>query len=888
MESPEVFIIPGLQQEEQLAVQKRSLEVQKALRNLSIDADEAPVITVLCSGGGLRAHIACLGVLSEMKEHSLLDTVTYLAAVSGSTWALSSFYANKGNIKETEAELKRRFIEKEWNLGSCLEKAKWAAWLESYSLTDFWAYMVVSKQTRELQDCCLSSMRKHVEDGTLPYPIFAAIDDDLKAAWEKRKTLKSWFEFTPHHVGYPALGAYISTTLFGSKFENGELVRSELERDMSFLKGLWGSALARIDDIKNHLYNLLAKLEETWNMKHFGSYSEEGMGMSVEKALVEVVVAYIEEQDASIIQEKFKVLQLALGTESKDEGNKDQSAWLALETVQNWTKSSEEERIRFMEHLVQSLTRQEQLLSRGAVSDFLTSCKDFVTLFCKTAICLMKWEWGTTHNFLHKHGGISDEVMSGREYLHLVDAGLAINTPYPLVLPPTRKAHLILSFDFSADDPFETLKATAAYCGLNNIPFPPLKETELQECAKAPSDCYIFKGDTGPVIMHFPLFNTKSCEGEVQKWVDNYGTIKLADSYTEDVVANLLEVSKKNVRNNKENILREIRNLTSDVYFDWSQRCRTEVSRPVDAEPLSSERRLYNARCSGDWTQPRAPRSSVQELNRTSFGCHMSCVGDSEYAVLASLGETRNFLPGDETATSAVHNPGHLGRQYVFAHGPPLLADRSPGNRNDVDFDWSQRCRTEVTRPVDAEHLGSERHLYNLRRSGDWTQPRALRSSFHCSLFGVLPVSKLPLTGWSPQIPAVWTPRLPAPHLPRGQRTGRRLWSEQIQAPLLTPGPDRELTSWFPELREIQRPSGAQGIGHLGVQGAADLRPAALRPVLYTLPTWTGLLLLWSSSARDQAHIAMCLRASHSTRRQPGPACCAVSPEISGATGGRS
>lgn len=163
---------------------------------------------------------------------------------------------------------------------------------------------------------------------------------------------------------------------------------------------------------------------------------------------------------------------------------------------------------------------------------------------------------------MHKHGGISDEAISGREFLHLVDAGLAINTAYPLILPPTWKAHLILSFDFSADDPFETLKATAAYCGLNNIPFPPLKETELQEWAKAPSDCYIFQGDTGPVIMHFPLFNTKSCEGEVQKWVDSYGTIILADSYTEDVVVNLLEVSKKNVRNNKENILREIRNFT--------------------------------------------------------------------------------------------------------------------------------------------------------------------------------------------------------------------------------------------------------------------------------------------------------------------------------------
>lgn len=47
---------------------------------------QAPVIAVLGSGGGLRAYIACLGVLSEMKELGLLDAVTYLAGISGSTW----------------------------------------------------------------------------------------------------------------------------------------------------------------------------------------------------------------------------------------------------------------------------------------------------------------------------------------------------------------------------------------------------------------------------------------------------------------------------------------------------------------------------------------------------------------------------------------------------------------------------------------------------------------------------------------------------------------------------------------------------------------------------------------------------------------------------------
>lgn len=54
--------------------------------NCSSSNAQAPVVAVLGSGGGLRAHIACLGVLSEMKELGLLDAITYLAGVSGSTW----------------------------------------------------------------------------------------------------------------------------------------------------------------------------------------------------------------------------------------------------------------------------------------------------------------------------------------------------------------------------------------------------------------------------------------------------------------------------------------------------------------------------------------------------------------------------------------------------------------------------------------------------------------------------------------------------------------------------------------------------------------------------------------------------------------------------------
>lgn len=186
----------------------------------------------------------------------------------------------------------------------------------------------------------------------------------------------------------------------------------------------------------------------------------------------------------------------------------------------------------------------------------------------KTGLCLFKWEWGTIHNFLYRYATadtIPYKTLCDRQFLHLVDAGFAINSPYPLVLPPARDADLIISFDFSSGDPFETLRATAAYCQHNSIHFPPVDEAKLQEWAQDPHSCYILQGDKGPVVMHIPLFNLDNCGTEMQDCINTYGTIKLSDTYSLELITKLLELSKQNVRLNKDNILKEMRKAASAV-----------------------------------------------------------------------------------------------------------------------------------------------------------------------------------------------------------------------------------------------------------------------------------------------------------------------------------
>lgn len=48
---------------------------------------------------------------------------------------------------------------------------------------------------------------------------------------------ETWFEFTPHEAGYPAVGAFINTSLFGSDFENGELKVKKKEKTICYLEG---------------------------------------------------------------------------------------------------------------------------------------------------------------------------------------------------------------------------------------------------------------------------------------------------------------------------------------------------------------------------------------------------------------------------------------------------------------------------------------------------------------------------------------------------------------------------------------------------------------------------------------------------------------------------
>ncbi|XP_068959404.1 cytosolic phospholipase A2 gamma isoform X2 [Petaurus breviceps papuanus] len=571
-ESSDIRIHFGISDEEKAAVRNRGKQVLQALKKLGLNVMKIPVVSVLVSGGGLRAAIACQGVLSELSRVGILDMVTYVAGVSGSTWCMASLFTQLDgwtDLEKAEKELKRRLQEDSWDLSVALDGLCDAAERDDYSLTDFWSYSVVYYLTKELLDTCPSHMRHQSVMGSVPYPIFATIDKDLKSG-EREKTLSehgpglqmlddhlpaSWFEFTPDWAGYSTLGfstpgAYVSTTHCGSKFKGGKLIQEKPERDFSYLRALCGSALADMKTILKTIKDFFWKFihDSSTQLKMLLTDPEGVTLKNTMDQLFNLVYVFLTNGDCLPIMKNLHRIMAATGSKHFSEA----TALINKITELRGQPSQDQQRQFIQELLEKSLN--EDLLEQSSAPSFLK-------FLWKTINCLFSWTWGTTNNFLYEYD-TEYKLLTKKKNMYLMDAGMAINSAYPLILPPVRNTEIILSFDFSEGDPSETIKATEKYCKACDIPFPPVDGAKLDQEAKAPSDLYIFEGENAPVVMHFPLFNKVNCGSKevIKQRHNTYATFRLT-KYSDAEVCQLLEDSKANVRNNKDYIFMKIGDL---------------------------------------------------------------------------------------------------------------------------------------------------------------------------------------------------------------------------------------------------------------------------------------------------------------------------------------
>uniref|UniRef100_A0A670XXA6 Phospholipase A2 n=1 Tax=Pseudonaja textilis TaxID=8673 RepID=A0A670XXA6_PSETE len=525
--------------EEREFLEKRKKIVSKALNSIlklreDLSTNEVPVVAVLGSGGGIRALSSFYGSLLGLQQLNLLDCVTYLAGISGSTWCLSVLYQDH---EWSQKDLKHPISNAQDKISSSKVAVFSSEHMKYYfqelnamenagrkvSFTDLWGLIVEYFLQQKEDQSKLSDQQEAVKYGQNPYPIYAAVNVRPNVRGDD---FAEWCEFTPYEVGFRKYGAFIRTEDFDSEFFMGRLIKKHPEPRICYLQGMWGSAFAAsLDDVC---------------LKVVGS------GFSFLETLGDVVKV-IDDSRRFHFRDPMR-----LKTRLVIPGGP------LLQIFQDFFKSR---------------------ITAGETFNFMQGLylhRDYINLknFCAISLVRLKYYcFSPPETHLDAFPNMLTPM---EETLYLVDGGFSINSPFPLLIQPERDVDVILSFNYSWEAPFEVLELTEKYCRERDIPFPEIIFNKEDE--ESPKECYLFmdaENPKAPIVLHFPLVNDTfrkykmpgiERESEEEKTFADF-QIEGKDSpyrtfnftYTSDEFDRLVQLNCYNVLNNMDAILKALR-----------------------------------------------------------------------------------------------------------------------------------------------------------------------------------------------------------------------------------------------------------------------------------------------------------------------------------------
>ncbi|XP_068961922.1 cytosolic phospholipase A2 zeta [Petaurus breviceps papuanus] len=444
---------------EQMFLDKRKQVVSKALQKvLELDEaprnDQVPVVAVLGTGGGTRAMTSLYGSLTGLQDLGFLDTVTYLSGISGSTWCISTIYKDPAwsqTSLQGPTRQARNFV--------CSTKT--GAFLSDQ--LRYYSQQLMARENSGLNASLIDLWGLLIEYFLYQEENPVKLSDQRAAVVQGQnpypiyaginvhrnissQDFAEWCEFTPYEVGFPKYGAFVPTELFGSEFFMGRLLRSWPEPRICYLQGMWGSAFAiNLDEIFQRTI---------------------GSGVS-----------FLDSHRSSINEkDDCETLQLLDPARLKTQLYVPQGIFTQTILDIFTSRFTAGENFNFIQGL--------------CLHEHYTESKEFLT------------------KKVNHPDALPNKLTPMKKFLHLVDGGFAINSPFPLVLLPQRDVDVILSFDYSLETPFEVLKLTEEYCQDRDIPFPriELKHEDMSE----PQECYVFddaEDPRVPIVLHFPLVN---------------------------------------------------------------------------------------------------------------------------------------------------------------------------------------------------------------------------------------------------------------------------------------------------------------------------------------------------------------------------------------------
>ncbi|XP_030643303.1 cytosolic phospholipase A2 zeta [Chanos chanos] len=513
----------GISTQEKEFLKKRRLVVAQALQEVlnlktAPKPRKVPVVAVVCTGGGTRAMTGFLGSLKGLQNLGLLDTISYITGVSGSTWAMSCLYDDadwsKTGLDTVMAMLKGEISKSVYSLFSFDQLSYYRDELKQrendghvVSLIDMWGLAIEHLIHGKRHLSTLSDQQRAVSKGQNPLPIYTAVN--IKKGMKGITKEAEWCEFNPYEVGFPKYGAFVPAQNFGSEYYLGRLIKKIPETRLSFLMGIWSSFFS-------------ASLTELWT-------TATGLSPSW--------MPWIGE-DVNNIE-----------TDNKPS------------TLDTYLIKPVTDTVRKLAGFLTSrpVTTQMYNFLRGLYLHINYSEHSTFTT------------WKDTHP-----DAFPNLLTPADSTLALVDAGLACNAGFPPVLRSERQVDIILSLNYSWDnDQFLVLKQTQDYCADHRVPFPRIDFRKVE--SEPLKEMYVFEdkeNPKAPVVLHFPLVNVsfrefkspgvkrrkqEPTEGEVDlnSNFSPYATQNL--TYTPEEFQNLVDLTSYNIVNNKDTILETLR-----------------------------------------------------------------------------------------------------------------------------------------------------------------------------------------------------------------------------------------------------------------------------------------------------------------------------------------
>lgn len=220
----------SLAPEEIAFLEERLLIVKNALSlflDKNLDHSYIPTIAFCGSGGGCRAMVSTIGSLVASELSGLLDCYTYIAGVSGSTWAiglleslaLTPLKLRENLISKFEANLISRPSKKGTSELLKTLRSNWSIKQKNLiSLIDIYGAQLATGLLNDTNPKSSQYKLHHqiprVVNGAYPLPIYTAVQKGVKNGFH------NWFEFTPFEVGCADFSTFVPSWGFGRSYNS--------------------------------------------------------------------------------------------------------------------------------------------------------------------------------------------------------------------------------------------------------------------------------------------------------------------------------------------------------------------------------------------------------------------------------------------------------------------------------------------------------------------------------------------------------------------------------------------------------------------------------------------------------------------------------------------